>query len=103
MQAVKVVILMALLAKAAVIAQNLVTPQVIAGAKPGTCPSQEDRDAAHRNVRSAALSVLQRNNTNNRITFHCGAGQWYHVAYLMVACKGHFLQSYFHYTNALPL
>ena len=49
MQAVKlVVVLIALFTteRVTVIAQNSVAPQVIAGTEPGTCPSQEDRDAA---------------------------------------------------------
>ena len=79
---VKLVLLIVFLARAAtVFAQNSVVPQVITGAESGTCPSQEDRDAARQNLRSAVLSVLQRNNTNGS-TFRCGPGQWNRVAYL---------------------
>ena len=46
---VKIVILIAFLAKIQVVtvfAQNLVGPHVISGIEPGTCPLHEDRDAA---------------------------------------------------------
>ena len=49
MVAVKIVILIAFFVKihvATVFAQNSVGPQVIPGTEPGTCPSQEDRDAS---------------------------------------------------------
>ena len=82
MQAVNVVFLIAFLARAAtVFAQNSIAPQVITGAEPGTCPSQEDRDTARQNLQSAVSSVLQQSNTNGN-TSRCGPGQWYRVAYL---------------------
>ena len=88
MQAVKlVVVLIALFTteRVTVIAQNSVAPQVIAGTEPGTCPSQEDRDAARQNLQSDVSNVLlQRFGSNNTgsLSARCGAGQWNRVAYL---------------------
>ena len=86
MVTVKLVILIAFLAKihvATVFARNSVSPQVIPGTEPGTCPSQEDRDAARQNLQNAASSILQqRFGNDNTVSARCGPGQWYRVAYL---------------------
>ena len=86
MVAVKIVILIAFLAKmhvATVFAQSSVGPQVIPGTESGTCPSQEDRAASRRNLESATSSILQqRFGNNNAVSARCGPGQWYRVAYL---------------------
>ena len=86
---VKLVILIAFLAKIhveIVFAQNSVGPQIIPGTEPGTCPSQEDRDAARQNLQSAASNILQqRFGNDNTVSARCGSGQWYRAAYLNVS------------------
>ena len=82
MQAVKVVILMALLAKVAVVAHNSVAPKVTTGARHGTCPSQIDRDAAQQNLQSAVSSIILQRFGNGGVGARCGSGLWYRVAYL---------------------
>ena len=85
MQAVKLILLMVVLAKAVVFAQNSVTPQVITGAQYGTCtcPPQEDRDAARQILQCVVASILQQNTFIGTVNVaRCGPGQWYRVAYL---------------------
>ena len=50
----------------------------------GTCPAQERRDAAIQNVSDSVQIILQNSMTVANLTLrhHCGAGQWYRVAYL---------------------
>jgi hypothetical protein len=85
MLAVKLIILIAFFAKIHVVivfAQHSVGPQVIPGTETGTCPSQEDRDAARQNLHFAALSEMQQIANDNTVSSRCGPGQWYRVAYL---------------------
>ena len=87
--AIKLVFMIAFLAKTTLSAQNSIIPYVIApGAEPGSqCPLQEERDIAQQSLRSAVLDILRQNNSStvnqsSTITDNCGPGQWYRVAYL---------------------
>ena len=49
-----------------------------------TCPAQEKRDAAIQNISNSVQMIIQNIPTSPNLAVHlnCGAGQWYHVAYL---------------------
>ena len=61
-----------------------VDPVTIPGnGETGTCPAQEDREAAIQNIRASATMITQNSlTTPNMQPINCGSGQWYRVAYL---------------------